>query len=237
MSDKGFHQSPAESQPGGDVKKRPSTVMDRIFDSPLLYRAKITAIAVLARPIALTLMHNRFSADEILLREIPDGSKVYEIGCGDGNHFRLFQQRRRKIEFAGSDYNDHMVDYCRRTYPTGKWEYYHGGRYEHPDNQFDFCIIRNVLHHITDRKDIVLTVKEAVRIAPRVILFEPLQSDNRLLHAIKSVYWRITDGGLHYQRLDELHATWAEAGAEVVWEIPTAPLRQAYAGMLKRRNG
>ena len=208
---------------------RPSTIMDRIFDVPLLYRAKVSLVRIAVRPLVVLLMHNRFSVDELLLQNIGDGARVYEIGCGDGNTFRLLEKEHRGIQYTGSDFNTSMVAYCQRHYPGGRWEEYHGGKYPHADGSFDFCVIRNVLHHISTREEIVATVREAVRMARVAIIFEPLQSENFALAGLKSIYWRLTDGGANYMRLSELHEVWRAAQACVQWEIATEPLRQVYA--------
>ena len=212
------------------------TVMDRIFDFPLVYRIKITLIKVFLRPISLLLIRNKFSEEDVILRNIPSGSRVYEIGCGDGNGLRLFKGANLNVDYTASDYNTHMVDYCRQHYPEANFEYYSGGPYPHEDQSFDFVVIRHVLHHIPNRDDIVLTVRESLRIGKTLVLIEPLQSDGKLLAAIKSIYWRITDGGVNYMTLDELHQVWKDAGASVTWEVWTQPLHQAYACTMVRQS-
>ena len=209
-------------------------MLDRIFDFPGLYRVKVTLIKIFMRPISALLIRNKFSEDEVILANVPDGSRVYEIGCGDGNGYRLFLRANRSISYTASDFNVHMVDHCRTAYPDAAWEYYSGGGYQHPDAAFDVCIIRHVLHHIPARSDIVKTVSEALRIANKVILLEPLQSEGALLSSVKSLYWRITDGGVNYMRLDQLRAVLDEAGAKITWDVATEPLRQAYAATLVR---
>ncbi len=206
--------------------------MDRIFDFPLIYRLKVSLIKLFVRPVSAVLIRNKFSEDEVILRTVADGSRVYEIGCGDGNGFRLFSRAGRNIQYTASDYNTHMVDHCRERHPDAAWEYYSGGAYPHADASFDYCIIRQVLHHIPTRTEIVATVREALRIAGTVLLLEPLQSESPVLRAIKSLYWRVTDGGLNYMTLDELHRVLDEAGAVITWEVATEPLRQAYAGTM-----
>lgn len=202
-------------------KSRP--FMDRIFDFPLAYRLKISLIKLFVRPVSAMLIRNKFSEEDVILEAVADGSTVYEVGCGDGNGFRLFGAAGRNVRYTASDYNDHMVDYCRKRHPDATWEHYSGGPYPHPDASFDYCIIRHVLHHIPDHDDIRLTVREALRIATTVILIEPLQSDGALLSGIKSIYWRFTDGGVNYMTLTELHGVLEEAGARITWEVAQSP--------------
>jgi len=207
---------------------------ERVFNAPRLYRAKMSAVHLATWPLKAALLRNLVPPDDVLLQRISDGMRVFEIGCGDGNLFRLLQTHRRAVQYTGSDYNPHMVEHCRQQYPEAKWEEYRGGAYAHPDYAFDLCVIRGVLHHIASRDDIVLTVREAARIARRAIVFEPLQSENPALASVKSIYWHVTDGGSHYMRLDALRQVWRDAGAQVEWESFTRPLRHSYACILSR---
>lgn len=218
-----------------DAPKR-RTVMDRIFDFPALYRAKISLVRLVTRPVSSVLIRNRFADDDIILDNVPDGASVFEVGCGDGNGFRLFAQAGRSVRYTGSDYNTHMVDYCRTHFPQASWEYYSGGAYTHADGEFDYCVIRHVLHHIPERSDIVQTIREAIRISKNVVLIEPLQSEGLPLRLLKSLYWKATDGGVNYMRLNELQQVWKDAGAEITWEVWTHPLRQTYACTMKRKT-
>lgn len=218
----------------GNRAPRPSTIMDKIFDVPWLYRAKISSVKLITRPMSYVLFRKNFSDEQVILQAVPDGARVYEVGCGDGNGLRLFRDAGKHVHYTASDYNPHMVEYCRQHYPEASWEDYDGGRYPHEDSEFDFTIIRNVLHHIPKREDIVQTVREAARIAKKLILVEPLQSEAAPLRLMKSVYWRITDGGVSYFRLDELHSVFRDAGLRVEWETWTSPLRQRYAAILVR---
>jgi SAM-dependent methyltransferase len=216
-------------------KDRPGTLLDRVFDFPLIYRAKVSLVKILVRPVSRLLIRNRFSEEEVILSNVPYHAKVFEMGCGDGNGFTLLADAGLNISYTGSDYNSRMVEHCRRQYPQATWEDYNGGSYPHLADAFDVCLVRHVLHHIAERKNIVFTIREALRIAGQVVLIEPLQSETSILRAVKSAYWRLTDGGVNYMRLDEIHGVLHEAGANITWEVVTEPLRQAYACTLQRQ--
>lgn len=204
-------------------------LMDRIFDFPFAYRAKVSLVKLLVRPVSAALIRNKFDEDAVILSAVADGMRVFEMGAGDGNGLRLLSRAGRSVAYFGSDFNSRMVEFCREHYPQASWENYSGGAYAHADRSFDLCIIRHVLHHIPSRSDIVETVREALRMAKVVLLLEPLQSENIVLKKIKSIYWRVTDGGANYMTLDELHEVLKEAGGDITWEVATEPLRQAFA--------
>lgn len=104
-----------------------------------------------------------------------------------------------------------------------------------PNSSFDWCLIRNVLHHIASIEAIVVTLSEAARMASNVLLVEPLQSDNALLAALKRRYWALTDGGTNYFNLREMRGLFATFPANVEEERYTWPLRQMYACRYSRR--
>jgi 2-polyprenyl-3-methyl-5-hydroxy-6-metoxy-1,4-benzoquinol methylase len=209
--------------------ERPQTSMDRIFDHPVLYRLKIGLVKLVIYPISKFLIREPIDPDAVALACVQPGDRVFEVGCGDGNLYRLLRDHGRADNFVGSDYNEHMVRYCAQHYPGAKWEVYSGGRYDHPDASFDWCVIRNVLHHIPAADDIVLTLSEAARIASTVLLIEPLQSDAPLLAWLKHHYWAITDGGVNYFNLHQMRELFDRFPSKIHDERYTRPLRQVYS--------
>jgi SAM-dependent methyltransferase len=215
---------------------RPNTAMDRIFDHPVLYRSKVGLVKFATYPIAKLFIREPIDADALALSCVRQGDRIFEIGCGHGNLYGLLRDHGLADHYVGSDYNEHMVQYCIEHYPAAQWEIYSGGRYDHPDASFDWCFIRNVLHHIPNVEDIVLTLSEAARIASNVLLIEPLQSDNSLLAWLKHHYWAITDGGLNYFNLEEMRKLFDRFPSTVHTERYSRPLRQVYSCCYSRPN-
>jgi hypothetical protein len=77
-------------------------------------------------------------------------------------------------------------------------------------------------------------LREAGRIARTVALFEPLQSENAVLAAIKRLYWGLTDGGHEYPRLAAYRSLFVRAGVRIAWERFSSPLRHFYGALLCR---
>ncbi len=223
-----------DANPKNSRVERPQTRMDRIFDYPALYRLKIDLVKLIVYPISKLLIREPIDPDALALRCVRPGDRVFEIGCGDGNLYRLLCDHGRADHFVGSDYNERMVQYCAEHYPAAQWEVYSGGRYNHPDSSFDWCVIRNVLHHTTAVEAIVLTLSEAARIASNVLLIEPLQSDNPLLAWLKRHYWAITDGGVNYFNLHQMRGLFDRFPSKIHDEHYTRPLRQVYSCQYSR---
>ena len=214
---------------------RPQTVMDAIFNHPRVYRIKISAVKLVAWPVSTLFIKNKIDPDAIVLKNIKPGESIYEIGCGDGNLYRLLSANGLAANFFGSDYNEHMVKFCAENYPEAQWEVHKEGPYIQSDQKFDWCVIRNVLHHIPSESDIVSTLREAARISSRVLLIEPMQSDNSLLAIIKKRYWAITDGGVNYFTLDQMHNLFMQFPSRIHEESCTEPLHQTYTCLYSLR--
>jgi SAM-dependent methyltransferase len=207
---------------------------ERLFNFPRLYRAKYAITGSLLAAVRPLAFRSMVTAGD-LFAQVPAGARVCEIGCGDGANYRALREVG-PLSYTGIDANPAMVAHCRDEYPEHAWLRAFPP-YSFPDRAFDVCIIVNVLHHLDNREQILEMLREAGRIASAVLLFEPLQSESRVLRALKRTYWSLTDGGLHYNRLDEFQALFAEAGLSVAWERYTLPLRHFYAARLVLPTG
>lgn len=213
---------------------RPSRAAEALFNFPRVYRWKFMltgALLGLVRPILFKTMVR----DEDLFRcaGIPAGSRICEIGCGDGENYRKIEGIVGNTRYTGIDINPAMVAHCRARYPHEQW-LVAGLPYPFPDDSFDYCIIVNVLHHLNDTAEIVSMLTEAKRISRNILLFEPLQSEHVVLYSIKRLYWALTDGGSRYKRLQEFRDLFASVGLRLGWERYTSPLRHFYAAHLTR---
>ena len=206
---------------------------EKLFDFPVVYRAKFFFTGLIFRLVKPVMFRTHFTLEEVLLQNIPGGTSVLEIGCGDGANFRLLAAREGGVgRFCGVDVNPHMVEYCRSRHPEARWLVAARPPYTDAGERFDRVVIINVLHHLDDRPAIVGILREAARLGTEIVLFEPLQSENPLLHALKRFYWLVTDGGNLYLRHHEFKSLFAEAGLVVKWEAMSAPLRHFYAARL-----
>lgn len=217
-----------------DGRSSASRAAEALFNFPRLYRAKFAvtgAVLNVVRPFCFKTM----VSDEDLFRAacIPEGATICEIGCGDGENFRKISKLVGRTRYTGIDINPAMVQHCQELYPDHDWRVA-SQPYPFRDDAFDYCIIVNVLHHLNSPQAVKAMLAEAKRISKNVLLFEPLQSEEPLLHWLKRLYWTVTDGGYQYQRLGEFRALFDSIGMTARWERFTSPLRQFYAVHLIR---
>lgn len=208
--------------------------MEKIFNFPRLYRLKLWIVNRTFQLIQPVIVNNYFTFNEVLHNILPERSSVFEIGCGDGNLYQGLISGCNNLKYIGSDINKSMVDHCKTQYPNANWLSHNSLPYPYPDDYFDFCIIENVLHHLNSFEEVCNMLIETLRIGKRVVFYEPIQSDNRFLYLIKSLYWRITDGGKFYFTYSEFQDLFKTVGAILKWEKVTKPLHQIYCCEISR---
>ena len=112
-------------------------------------------------------------ADE-LARLVPPGSRVLDVGCGDGTIDRAVMARREGVEYAG-------IDVKARPSCAIPFSEYDGHSIPHPDRSFDVVQFIDVLHHTDDIEGVFA---EAVRVSKRYIILKDHSFANRVEHAI-----------------------------------------------------
>jgi len=94
---------------------------------------------------------------------IKEGSKILDLGCGSGIAAKYFQDFF-KAKVFGVDIRDN------RLVPI-PFQIINGQNLPFEDNSFDVVLINYVLHHCEDPE---VVLKEAKRVAKRIIIFEDL---------------------------------------------------------------
>ena len=206
---------------------------ESIFDFPKLYRIKVNLISSVANHLRFFWFRNYFDPIDVIANEL-NNKKVIELGCGDGYLYSQIKKTVRNMQYFGSDINDHMIDHCISHYPECKWLCFKSLPYPFNDNEFDVVLIWNVLHHLNDYDDVLALLIEALRIGKRVVLLEPAQSNPSILKHLKSLHWKITDGGKYYFTHSDWKKTFKKIGAEVEWEKISEPLNQIYMAEIRK---
>jgi SAM-dependent methyltransferase len=93
---------------------------------------------------------------------IPAGSRILDVGCGDGRLDRLLQELREDLTLEG-------VDVLVRPDAAIPVRAFDGTRLPCDDRSFDVVMFVDVLHHTPDP---VLLLREAARVARRAVLIK-----------------------------------------------------------------
>lgn len=123
--------------------------------------------------------HNRlvFRRRIVVLAEylgamIPPGSRILDIGCGDGTLDRLLMERSGEIQIEGAE----ILPRESCAIPCHAFD---GMKLPFPDKSFDGCMFVDVLHHASDAAAIL---REARRVANRFVLIKDHLAENRFAH-------------------------------------------------------
>lgn len=98
---------------------------------------------------------------DIISRQLKNGAKVLDIGCGDGKIDKLIMQKK--------DVDIYGVDVLVRGTTYISVQEYDGERLPYEDNSFDTIIFIDVLHHI---KTPFTIMQEAARVAKSNIIIK-----------------------------------------------------------------
>lgn len=106
---------------------------------------------------------------DLVIREIPEGAKVLDLGCGDGSLLVLLQEKKR-VKGYGVEISEQGVSLCVE---KGLYCYQADideGLSDYKDDSFDYVILNQTIQN-TKRPDSVL--KEVLRIGRKSIISFP----------------------------------------------------------------
>lgn len=96
---------------------------------------------------------------------INNGDKVLDIGCGDGRMILAIKNKINKdFQISGTDVLDYKVSLPQfRKIKDNKLDF--------KNKEFNVAVLNDVLHHIPKENQIKI-IKEALRVADKVLIFE-----------------------------------------------------------------
>jgi SAM-dependent methyltransferase len=119
------------------------------------------------RNVLVGTLHDRFIFDrrarvlaDHLVGLIPSGSRVLDVGCGDGTIDYLINQRRPDLSIEG-------IDPLIRPKARIPVRWFDGATIPYPDRSFDVVMFVDVLHHTSDP---LVLLSEAARVGGLVLI-------------------------------------------------------------------
>ncbi len=97
------------------------------------------------------------------------GSKVLDLGCGNGRFYHWFQEKG--VDYVGVDFSSSLIEIAKKKFPEGK--FYLGNALELPfkNSEFDALFAIALLHHIPSNELRLKVLLEAKRVLKRNGLF------------------------------------------------------------------
>lgn len=109
---------------------------------------------------------------EILKRN--NAVKVLDIGCGNGDSFKHFEECGWKGEFVGTDFSLQAIATALKTYPGVKFIQTECHDQPYADGEFDVVSCQETIEHLEDPKATIEEVKRLVRKGGIAIITTPL---------------------------------------------------------------
>ena len=95
---------------------------------------------------------------------------LLEVGCGEGNNLLRFDPA---LQRTGVDLFPKKLGFARRELPDARFAAADGGRLPFADGSFGSVLVRDLLHHVPEPRDVLGEVARVLRPGGRLALLEP----------------------------------------------------------------
>lgn len=113
--------------------------------------------------------HKHIKYHDFFINNIPEGSRVLDIGCGNGALAFDIASKVPEVIVLGIDISETNIAKAQTMFSRSNIRYVSGDALtDLPDEKFDVIVLSNVLEHIKERIDLLKTLQNRYR--PRKIL-------------------------------------------------------------------
>ena len=147
-----------------------------------------------------------------IARLLPTGSRVLDIGCGNG-YIAHHLSAILRADVSG-------IDLAHKTDALINYHQYDGTRFPIVDSSFDAALLCYVLHHAQDLEIVLTELRRVLKNGGLAVIYEdiPEKGWDRLICAIHDRKWRNRTGPCTFHTEAEWRVVFASNGFEVVSE-------------------
>ncbi|HKP38455.1 MAG TPA: class I SAM-dependent methyltransferase [Pyrinomonadaceae bacterium] len=154
-----------------------------------------------------------------IAREIPRGSEVLDVGCGNGfiAHHLSALLGTAVVGIDVENSADAPIDYLR----------YDRAQFPAPDNSFDAVLLCYVLHHAQDISLMLREMRRVLRDGGTAIIYEDIPASwwDRFVCSIHNRQWKNRTGACTFRHESEWRRLFGSFGFEVVSERQLSRMR------------
>ncbi len=92
----------------------------------------------------------RFKFIRKMLRGLPQGARILDVGCGSGFAVEKCTKGREDLEVYGLDVADSLIDYASKMRPKFNFILAQGETLPFPDKNFDAILYLDTIEHLVD---------------------------------------------------------------------------------------
>jgi trans-aconitate 2-methyltransferase len=118
--------------------------------------------------------------------EVPDPSRIVDIGCGPGNSTRILRGRWPNAHITGLDSSEEMIQKARLTFPSEEWIVEEAESWN-PAAKFDIVFSNAVLQWMRNQEIVINRLFGHLKEGGALAVQVPLNNDSPLHMALLSV--------------------------------------------------
>jgi ubiquinone/menaquinone biosynthesis C-methylase UbiE len=142
--------------------------------------------------------HKHIKYHDFFIRNIPQGSRVLDVGCGNGALSFDIAEKVPGVSVYGIDIVPENIEKAKQMFDKENIKYVSGNALiDLPDEKFDIIILSNILEHIEERVDFLRDLKKRYQPSKfllRVPVFErdwrvPLKKELEIDYRLDSTHY------------------------------------------------